>query len=50
MKIGKTISKAFQKTLDESGPKPNHIWVDEGNKFYNESLKPWMQDYDTEIF
>ena len=47
-KKGKTIIEVFQKTLDESGPNPNQIWVD-NNKFYNRSMKPSMQDYNIEI-
>ena len=34
-----TITNAFQKILDESSRKPNKIWVDKGNKFYNRSKK-----------
>ena len=26
-----TITNDFQKTLDESNPKPNKIWVDKGS-------------------
>ena len=33
------ITNAFQKILDESNRKPNKIWVDKGNKFYNRSLR-----------
>ena len=28
------IAKAFQEILDESGLKPNKIWVDKGIEFY----------------
>ena len=38
-KKGITITNAFQKILDESNWKPNRIWVDKGNKFYNRSMK-----------
>ena len=38
-KKGITITNAFQKILDESNCKPNKIWVDKGNKFYNKSMK-----------
>ena len=38
---------AFQKILDESsrreGCKPNKIWVDKGSKFYNRSIKSWLE-------
>ena len=30
-----TITKAFQEILDDSGRKPNQIWVDKGSEFYN---------------
>ena len=29
-----TIINAFQKNLDESGRKPNKIWVYKGSEFY----------------
>ena len=29
------ITNTFKKILEESGCKPNKIWVDEGSKFYN---------------
>ena len=38
-KKGITITKAFQKTLDESNCKPNKILVDKGIAFYNRSMK-----------
>ena len=44
------LLKAFEKFLDESGCKPNKIWVDKGNKFYNRSMKSWLQDNDIEIY
>ena len=34
-KKGNTITNAFQKLLNESGCKPNKIWVDQGNEFFN---------------
>ena len=37
-----TITKAFQKILDESGRKPKKIWVDKGTEFYNRSMKSWL--------
>ena len=41
-----TNTKAFQEILDESGRKPNQIWVDKGSEFYNGSMKSWLQDND----
>ena len=37
-KKGVSIVNAFQKFLDDSRRKPNKIWVDKGNEFYNNSL------------
>ena len=44
-----TISNAFQQILDEYNRKPNKIWVDKGSKFYNRSVKSWLQDDFTEM-
>ena len=38
-KRGITITNAFQKILDESGRKPNKIWVDKGSEFHNRTMK-----------
>ena len=39
-----TITNAFQKFFDESGRKPDKIWVDSCSEFYNRSMKSWLQD------
>ena len=41
LKVSKviTITNAFQIILDESTRKPNKIWLDKGNEFYNRSMK-----------
>ena len=44
------ITNAFQKVLNESGRKPNKIWVDKGGEFYNRSIKSWLEDNDTEMY
>ena len=49
-KKGITITNAFQKTLDESNRKPNKIWVDKGSKFYNRSMKSWLEKNAIEMF
>ena len=36
---GVTITNAFQKILDETYCKTNMIWVDNGSKFYQTSMK-----------
>ena len=43
-------ANAFQEILDESGLRPNKIWVDECSEFYNRSIKSWLQDNDTETY
>ena len=43
-KKGITITKAFQKFINESGCKPNKIWVDKSNEFYNRLMKSSFQD------
>ena len=40
----------FQKILDESGHKPNKIWVDKGTKFYNRLIKSWLGDNVIEMY
>ena len=39
LKDKKCITIDFQKFLNESGYKPNKIWVDKGSEFYNRSIK-----------
>ena len=38
-----TITDAFQKMLDGSKLKVNKIWVGKGSKFYNTSMKSWLE-------
>ena len=40
----------FKKILDDSRIKPNKIWVDKGNEFYNNSFKKWLQDNDIVMY
>ena len=49
-KKGVSIVNAFQKNFKKSGRKPNKIWVDKGNKFYNSSFKKWLKDNDIEMY
>ena len=44
------IANASQKALIKSRRKPNKIWVDKGSKFYNRSMKSWLQGSDTEMY
>ena len=41
---GIAITQAFQNILDESGRKPNKMWVDKASEFYNGSMKSWLED------
>ena len=49
-KKGITINNAFQEIIDESGRKPNKLWVDKGSTFYYRSMKSWLQDNDKEMY
>ena len=49
-KKGFIIVDAFQKILDDSGRKPNKIWVDKGRGFYNNSLRKWLKNNDIEMY
>ena len=40
----KELHLSFQ---DESNCKPNKIWAYKGKKFYNTSVKSWLQDNNT---
>ena len=42
-----TITNASQKILDKSSQK--WIWVDKGSKFYNKSMKSWLEKIDIEM-
>ena len=45
-----TITNAFQKVLKESNRKPNKICVDKGSKFYNRSMKSWLEKNAIEMY
>ena len=49
-KKGITITNTFQKFLDESGRKPNKIWVDKSSEFYKRSMKSWLQDNNIKMY
>ena len=49
-KKGVTVTNALQKILDESGRKPNKLWVNKSIEFYNRSMKPWLEDNGMEIY
>ena len=43
------VTNAFQKILKESNRKPNKILVDKGLKFYNRSMKSFLQNNNIDI-
>ena len=43
LKDKKGIRIGFKKALDESNHKLNKIWVDNSSKFYNRSMKSWLE-------
>ena len=43
-KTGVAIINVFQKNSDNSNHKPNKIWVNNGSRFYDRSMKLWLQD------
>ena len=45
-KKGISIVDAFNKIIKQSGKKPNKMWVDQGNEFYNNNFKKWLLDND----
>ena len=49
-KKGTKSTNAFQNILDKSNQKPNKIWVDTGSEFYYGSIKPFLQNKDTEMY
>ena len=36
--------------LDESNRKPNKIWVNKGSKFYNRSMKSFLENKKIEMY
>ena len=49
-KKGVGLVNAFQNILNKSNRKPNKIWVDKGNEFYNRSMKSWLEKNDIEMY
>ena len=48
----KSISStdAFPKILDKSNRRPNKTWVVKGRKFYNISMKSWLEKDNIEMY
>ena len=49
-KKGVTIVNGFQSILNDLKRKPNEVWVDKGNEFYNISIKSWLQDNNIDMY
>ena len=49
-KKGVSIANAFQSILKKSNRKPNKIWVEKGSKFYNKSMKLWLEKNNIEMY
>ena len=45
-----SIINAFNKIIKQSNRKPNKIWVDQGNEFYNRVFKKWLSDNDITMY
>ena len=48
--IGITYTHALQNILDESGCKPNRIWIEKDTEFYNRLMKSWLKDNGIEMY
>ena len=49
-KKGVIITNAFKMILNSSKRKPNKIWVNQGNEFYNRSFNKWLEDNDIKMY
>ena len=47
---GVTLDDAIQSILNDSGRKPNKIWVNQGSKFFNKYFKKWLDDNSIKIY
>ena len=45
-----TITNALQKVLNKYNRKPNKMWVDKGNEFYNTLIKSWVEEIAIETY
>ena len=43
------VNNTLQKFLDQSDRKPDKIWLNKVSEFDNRSMKPWLQQNDTEM-
>ena len=49
-KKGASIVKGFEKIVNQSGRRPNKIWVDQGSEFYNKVFKNWLKNKEIEMY
>ena len=49
-KKGIRITNAFQNIFKKSNRKPKKIWVDKGIRFYNRSMKSWLEKNAIEMY
>ena len=49
MKDKKWYDRYFSKISKESKKTPNKIWLDKSGKFYNRSMKWWLEKNDIQI-
>ena len=47
---GISFVNAFNKIIKQSNRKPNKIWVDQGEEFYNNVFKKWLSDNDINMY
>ena len=45
-----SVVKGFEKIINESGRRPNKIWVDQGSEFYNKTFKNWLISEGIEMY
>ena len=50
IKKGTTVTNTSQNVLNKSGRKPKKTWVGKGSKFYNWSIKSWLQNNKIEMY
>ena len=49
-KKGKTVLNAFMEIVNESNHKPNHLWADQGEEFYNKFMEEFLDNNDILIY
>ena len=49
-KRGETVTEALSSIINESGRKPDNLWVDEGGEFYNKVMKAYLAKNDINMY